>query len=86
VSSVRVKHKFIIISNLGVVPKETERYMWSIVSSEKNKKLRYMWMWLKRMVNQAIRGSFECYINADKVVAGLDHVTEVNENIMNLYN
>jgi hypothetical protein len=41
-------------------------------------------MWLKRMINQAIRGSFECYVNADKVGASLDHVTEVNEDITNL--
>jgi hypothetical protein len=36
------------------------------------------------MINQAIRGSFECYANADKIVSGLDHITEVNEDIMNL--
>jgi hypothetical protein len=36
------------------------------------------------MINQAIRGSFEVYINADRVVTGLDHVTEINEDIANL--
>jgi hypothetical protein len=40
VSSVKVETKFIIISNLGVVPKETERDMYNIVSSQKNVKLR----------------------------------------------
>jgi hypothetical protein len=41
-------------------------------------------MWLKWMINQAIRGSFECFVNADKVVVGLDDVTEVNVDITNL--
>jgi hypothetical protein len=41
-------------------------------------------MWLKRMINQAVRGSFVCYVNVDKVVSGLDQVTEVNEDITNL--
>jgi hypothetical protein len=40
-------------------------------------------MWLKRMINQVIRGSFECYINARKDITELDHVAEVNENITN---
>jgi hypothetical protein len=43
-------------------------------------------MWLKKMINQAVRGSFECYVNADKVVTDVDHVTEVNEDIMNMDN
>jgi hypothetical protein len=41
-------------------------------------------MWIKRIVNQAIRGSFECYLNVDKEVSRLDHVTEENEDISNL--
>jgi hypothetical protein len=41
VPSVKVEPKFIIISNLGVVPKETGRDIFSIISSEKNEKLRY---------------------------------------------
>jgi hypothetical protein len=31
------------------------------------------------MINQAIRGSFECYINAGKEIIRLDLVAEVNE-------
>jgi hypothetical protein len=86
VSSIKVEPKFIIISSLGIVPKATENDMCSIVSSEKNEKLRYGRMLLKRMINQAVRGSFECFVNVDKVVADIDHVTEINEDIMNLDN
>jgi hypothetical protein len=35
---------------------------------------------------QAIRGSFECYLNVDKEVSRLDQVAEVNEDISNLDN
>jgi flagellar basal body rod protein FlgF len=35
------------------------------------------------MINQAIRGSIECYLNVDKEVSRLDHVAEVNEDISN---
>jgi hypothetical protein len=83
VSRVSVVVKLLIISNLGIVPKFTEDDVCSIISSDKNERLRYGRMWLKRMINQAIRGSFECYVNVDKV-ADLDHVTEVNEDITNL--
>jgi hypothetical protein len=38
------------------------------------------------MVNQAIRGSFECYISAGKEITKLDHVAEVNYDITNLDN
>jgi hypothetical protein len=38
------------------------------------------------MVNQAIRGSFECYISAGKEITELDHVAEVNYDITNLDN
>jgi hypothetical protein len=84
VSGASVEAKYISISSLGIVPKPIEDDNCNIVSSDKKEKLRYGRMWLKRMINQAIRGSFECYVNADKVVAGLDHVTEVNEDITNL--
>jgi hypothetical protein len=40
-------------------------------------------MWLKRMINQVIRGSFKCYINARKEITEIDHVVEVNQNIAN---
>jgi hypothetical protein len=40
----------------------------------------------EEMVNLAIRGSFECYINADKDITELDHVAEVNYDITNLDN
>jgi hypothetical protein len=36
------------------------------------------------MVNQAIRGSFECYINTGNEISTLDHVAEANEDIVNL--
>jgi hypothetical protein len=36
------------------------------------------------MINQAIRGSFECYINAGKEITSLDQVAEVNDDITNL--
>jgi hypothetical protein len=36
------------------------------------------------MVNQANKGSFECYLNACKEVTSIDHVAEVNEDIVNL--
>jgi hypothetical protein len=41
-------------------------------------------MWLKRMISQIIRGSFECIINTGKEITELDHVAEVNEEIVNL--
>jgi hypothetical protein len=84
ISSVRVEVKYVIISSLGIVMKDTETNVYDIVSSDKKETLRYDLMWLKRMINQAVRGSFECYINADRVADGLDHVTEVNEDITNL--
>jgi hypothetical protein len=64
-------------------PKTTEDDVCSIVNSDKKEKLRYGRMWLKRMINQAIRGSFECDVNAEKVVTGLDLIAEVNEDITN---
>jgi hypothetical protein len=70
--------------NLDIVPKETERYMCSLIDSDKKERLRYGRMWIKRMNNQAIRGSFECYINAGKEIISLDHAAEVNDDIMNL--
>jgi hypothetical protein len=76
VSNVNVKVEFVIISNLGVVPKETERDVCDIVNSDKKERLRLECMWTKRMVNQAIRGSFECYLNVDKEVSRLDHIAE----------
>jgi hypothetical protein len=36
------------------------------------------------MINQAIRDSFEGYINAGKDITELDHIVEVNDNITNL--
>jgi hypothetical protein len=43
-------------------------------------------MWINRIFNQAIRGSFECYINAGKEITELDHVVEMNDDITNLDN
>jgi hypothetical protein len=36
------------------------------------------------MINQVIRGSFECYINTGKAITEIDHVVEVNQNIENV--
>jgi hypothetical protein len=36
------------------------------------------------MINEVIRGLFECYINARKEITSLDYVTKVNEGIKNL--
>jgi hypothetical protein len=69
VSGVRVEAKYVIISSLGILPKATEDDVCSIVSSDKKEKLRYGRIWLKRMINQAIKGSFECNVNTDKVIA-----------------
>jgi hypothetical protein len=81
-----VKCNYVIISNLGVVPKATEKDVCEIVSSNEKEKSRYGRMWLKRMVNQAVRGFFECFISAGKDITELDHVAEVNYNITNLDN
>jgi hypothetical protein len=35
------------------------------------------------MINQAIRGSFEYYIDAEKEYTSLDHIDEVNNSITN---
>jgi hypothetical protein len=43
-------------------------------------------MWVKKMMNQVIRGSFDCYLNASKEITSLDHVSEINEGITNLDN
>jgi hypothetical protein len=69
---------------MGIVSKATEDDIYSIIDSDKKERLHYGRMWIKRMVNQAIRGSFECYINAGKDVTSLDHVAEINEDITNL--
>jgi hypothetical protein len=53
------------------------------LKNDEREKLRYTRMWLKRMINQVIRGSFECYINARKEITEIDHVVEVNQNIAN---
>jgi hypothetical protein len=66
VSDIRVVARYVIISSLGIVPKATEDDVCSIISSEKKDKLRYGRMWLKRMINQAIRGSFECCFNPER--------------------
>jgi hypothetical protein len=76
--------KFIAISNLGIVPKETERGLYSLIDSDKKERLRYGRMWIKRMINQAIRESFECYVNAGKEITSLDHVAKVDDGIANL--
>jgi hypothetical protein len=86
VSDVGIKCSYVIISNLGVVPKAKELYVCRIVSSSDKKKSRYGRMWLKRMVNQAIRGSFECYISAGKEITELDQVAEVNYDTTSLDN
>jgi hypothetical protein len=84
VSKIEVESSFIIISNLGMVPKSTEVDLCRLLKNEEKDKLRYARMWLKRMVNQVIRGSFECYINAGKEVTDIEHVMEVNHNIANV--
>jgi hypothetical protein len=86
VSDVGVKCNYVIISNLGIVPEATEADVCAIISSNNKEKGRYRRMWLKRMINQAIRGSFECYINASKDITELDHIAEVNYDITNLDN
>jgi hypothetical protein len=55
VSNVNVNGKFIVISNLGIVPKETDKVFCSLIDSNKKERLRYGRMWNKSMVNQAIR-------------------------------
>jgi hypothetical protein len=60
VSDDGVKCSYVIISNLGIVSKSTEADVCGIVSSSDKEKSRYGRMWLQRMVNQEIRGSFEC--------------------------
>jgi hypothetical protein len=72
---------YIIISNLGMVPKATEVDLCRLLRNDDKEKVRYAPMWLKRMINQIIRGSFECYINAGKEITEIDHVIEVNQNI-----
>jgi hypothetical protein len=84
ISGVRVEVKYNIIPSLGIVLKDTETDVWGIVSFDKKEKLRYGRMWLKRMVNQDIRGSFVCYVNAGRVVDYLDQLAEINEDITNL--
>lgn len=41
-------------------------------------------MWLKRLVNQTIRGSFEYFINMNKEIQRMEHVIEVTDDITNL--
>jgi hypothetical protein len=35
------------------------------------------------MINQVIRGLFECYINAGEAITEFEHIMEVNQNISN---
>jgi hypothetical protein len=46
--------------------------------------MKYDMMQLKRMVNQVLRGSFKCCINANEEMQKMDHVMEVNQDIINL--
>jgi hypothetical protein len=62
---------------------KTEDDLCKLLRSDEKEKLRYTRMWLKRMVNQVIRGSFECYIKAGKEITETDQVVEVNQNIAN---
>jgi Zn-dependent peptidase ImmA (M78 family) len=80
-SKIMVDCHYIIISNLGMVPKSTETDLCRLLKDEGKDTARYARMWLKRMVNQVLRGSFECYINAGKEITDIDHVAEVNQNI-----
>jgi hypothetical protein len=84
VQEIKVDCKFIIISNLGVVPDTTVKDVCGIISEDEKEKVRYGKMWLKRMVNQVIRGSFDCYINAGKEITELDHVSEVGQDITSI--
>jgi hypothetical protein len=83
VSSIDVDCNYIIILNLGIVPKKTENDLCRLLRNDEKEKLRYTRMWLKRMINQVIRGSFECYKNAEREITETDHVVEVNQNIAN---
>jgi hypothetical protein len=69
---------------MGIIPKATDNDVCSFIDSDKKERLRYGRIWIKRMVNQAIRESFECYVNTGKDVTSLDHVAEINEDITNL--
>jgi ribosome-interacting GTPase 1 len=51
VQDVKVDCKYIIISNLGVVPDTTVKDVCRIISDDEKEKVRYGKMWLKRMVN-----------------------------------
>jgi hypothetical protein len=53
VSNVTVDCKFIVISNLDIIPKEIENDMCSLIDSDKKERLRYGRMWIKRMINQS---------------------------------
>jgi hypothetical protein len=52
VSNVKVNCKFIVITNLDIVSKETERDMRSLIDFDKKERLSYRRMWIKRMINQ----------------------------------
>jgi hypothetical protein len=82
-TNIEVDCSYIVISNLGMVPKETEVDLCRLLKNEEKEKARYARLWLKRMINQVIRGSLECYINAGKEITEIDHVVEVNQNIEN---
>jgi hypothetical protein len=84
VINIEVDCSYIVISNLGRVPKETEVDLCRMLRNDEKEKLRYARMRLKRMINQVIRGSFECYINAGKEITEINHVVEVNQNIENV--
>jgi hypothetical protein len=47
-------------------------------------KVKYGRMWLMREMNQVLRSSFECYINASEEIQKMDHLMEVNQDITNL--
>jgi hypothetical protein len=74
VIKIEVDCSYIVISNLGMVPKETEGDLCRLLKNDEKEKLRYARMWLKRMINQVIRGSFECYISAGREITEIEHV------------
>jgi hypothetical protein len=79
VNDIRVETHFVVISSLGVVTKDTERQFRNLLNLRSKNVLNrgIVKGWIKRLIIQAIRGSYEVYNGAAKELRDLEHVVDI---------
>jgi hypothetical protein len=50
---------YIVVSSLGILPQETETDFGNLLHLASQGKRKTLKLWMKRVINQAIRGSFD---------------------------